>query len=304
VARTSLTRLVSKLRAATPRRRFVDSHVHLWDTHQNHWYKFPGPGDDRFGLGLKKPFPERFLWPDYLKSTASVQLVKWVHVTAVAVPKDVTAESAWVASIAGESELPYALIGTLDATLPLSEIEATLERESANPAYRGLRVLTGLDYESDAAQALLSMLSSRGLVYDAVASPGSLRAAARGLARHPELTVVLEHTGWPRGTSSEHFAEWRAEIGDFAALQNTFCKLSGLGMVAHRNDSRIFRRFFDECVRLFGAHRCMFASNFPIDLSYGSGDELFAVFDEVASAYSEVDAANLFAGAAERAYRL
>jgi predicted TIM-barrel fold metal-dependent hydrolase len=115
---------------------------------------------------------------------------------------------------------------------------------------------------------------------------------------------VLEHTGWPRGVSSGHFAEWRAEIADLAALQNTFCKLSGMGLVAHRNDSGIFRRFFDECVHLFGAHRCMFGSNFPIDLSYGSGDELFAIFDEVASAYSEVDAANLFARTAERAYRL
>jgi L-fuconolactonase len=288
----------------TPRRRFVDSHLHLWNTRQNPWYRFPRPGDDGFGLGLKRPFPERFLWPDYLESTASVQLAKWVHVTAVTAPKDAAAESAWVAPIARESGLPYALIGTLDATLPLSEIEATLERESANPAYRGLRVLTGLDYESNAAQALLSMLSSRKLVYDAVASPGAIRAAARGLARHPDLTVVLEHAGWPRGTSSADFAEWRAEMADFAALQNTFCKLSGLGMVAHRNDPGIFRRFFDECVCLFGAHRCMFASNFPVDLCYGSGDELFAIFDEVASAYSEVEAENLFARTAERAYRL
>ena len=287
-----------------PRRRFVDSHVHLWDTRQNHWYRFPQPGDDSFGLGLKEPLPERFLWSDYRKSTTSVQLVKWVHLTAVAVPKDVPAESAWVASIAGEGGLPYALVGTLDATLPLSEIEATLDQQTANPAYRGLRVLAGLDHESDAAQALLSMLSSRKLVYDAVASPGSIRAAVRGLARHPDLTVVLEHTGWPRGISSGHFAEWRAEIADLAALQNTFCKLSGMGLVAHHNDSGIFRRFFDECVHLFGAHRCMFGSNFPIDLSYGSGDELFAIFDEVASAYSEVDAANLFARTAERAYRL
>jgi L-fuconolactonase len=286
------------------RRRFVDCHLHLWDTHQHRWYRFPQPGDDSFGLGLKKPFPERYLWVDYLKSISAVDLVKWVHVTALTVPKDAMAESAWVASIAAQSKLPYALIGTVDSTLPLSEIEATLDHESANPAYRGLRVLTGLDYESATANALLSVLSNRKLVYDAVASPGRIRAAAKGLARHPELTVVLEHAGWPRGTTASQFAEWRAEIADFAALPNTFCKLSGMGMVVHRNDSSIFRRFFDECIRLFGAHRCMFGSNFPIDLCYGSGDELLAVFDEIAGAYSEADAANLFAQTAERAYRL
>jgi predicted TIM-barrel fold metal-dependent hydrolase len=286
------------------RRRFVDSHLHLWDTRRNPWYRFPQPGDDSFGLGLKKPFPERYLWADYQESTSSVDLVKWVHVTALTVPKDALAESAWVASIAPESELPHAFIGTVDSTWPLTEIEAALDHEMANPAYRGLRVLTGLDYASASADALLSMLSVRGLVYDAVASPGGIRAAATGLARHPTLTVVLEHAGWPRGTSLQHFAEWQAEMADFAALPNTFCKLSGMGMVVHRNDAAIFRRFFDECVRLFGAERCMFGSNFPIDLCYGSGQELFAVFEQIARDYSDADAANLFAHTAERAYRL
>jgi predicted TIM-barrel fold metal-dependent hydrolase len=48
----------------------------------------------------------------------------------------------------------------------------------------------------------------------------------------------------------------------------------------------------------------MFGSNLPIDLCYGSGQELFAVFEQIAGDYSEADAANLFAHTAERAYRL
>ena len=93
-------------------------------------------------------------------------------------------------------------------------------------------------------------------------------------------------------------------MADFAALPNAFCKLSGLGMVVHRNDVALFRLFFDECVRLFGATRCMFGSNLPIDLSYGSGAELLAVFETVASAYSEEEASSLFEHTAARAYRL
>jgi predicted TIM-barrel fold metal-dependent hydrolase len=48
----------------------------------------------------------------------------------------------------------------------------------------------------------------------------------------------------------------------------------------------------------------MFGSNFPIDLSYGNGDELMAVFEEIASAHSQEEASNLFAQTAERVYRL
>jgi L-fuconolactonase len=289
----------------TPRRRrFVDSHLHLWDAREHPWYSFPQPGDDSFGLGLTKSFPDRYLWHDYLESVSSVDLVKWVHVSALTTPRDAEAESAWVESIAHQSERPYALIGTLDPTLPLSEIAAALDREMANSVYRGLRFLGGLDYESARADAIFNMLSSRKLVFDAVASTGGIRTAARGLARHPTLTVVLEHVGWPRATTSEHFDAWRAEMADFAALPNTFCKLSGLSMVVHRADFLVFQKFFDECIRLFGVQRCMFGSNFPIDLSYGSGDDLLRVFDEIASTYSPAQAESLFASTAERVYRL
>ena len=133
---------------------------------------------------------------------------------------------------------------------------------------------------------------------------GSIATAARGIARHPDLTVVLEHTGWPLAYDDAHIGQWAAEMAEFAALPNTVCKLSGLGMTVHKNDVDIFRRFFDECIRLWGASRCMFASNFPVDLMYGTGAELFEVFEAIASGYSDAEAADLCAGTAERTYRI
>ena len=147
-------------------------------------------------------------------------------------------------------------------------------------------------------------MSSAGLIYDAVANTGGIATAARGIERYPDLTVVLEQTGWPLATDDDHFKAWAAEMAIFAQRPNSYCKLSGLGMVVHRNDVAIFRKFFDECIRLFGADRCMFGSNLPVDLSYGSGADLLAVFEAVASHYSEAEAANLYADTAERAYRI
>jgi L-fuconolactonase len=285
------------------RRRFVDSHAHLWDASRYPWYRFPQPGDDSFGLGLKKAFPERYLWEAYRESVASVELIKWVHVSALTSPIDARAELDWLDSIAREGRIPYVLIGALDPTLTLAEIEDALDVEMQKPAYRGLRFFGGFDYESDKADAVLSMLAARNLVYDAVANPGRIRAVAKASARHPNLTVVLEHLGWPHGTTPEHFSAWQAEMADLAAVPNVYCKLSGLAMVAHRNDVEIFRLFFEESLRLFGAERCMLGSNFPIDLSYGSGAELFGVFDEIASSHSKDDADDLYVRTAERAYR-
>ncbi|RYE00704.1 MAG: hypothetical protein EOP61_13265 [Sphingomonadales bacterium] len=289
---------------AGTKRRFVDAHVHLWDLDHNPWYQFPLPGPNDFGLGLKTPFPDVYLWEDHLQTVATADLVKWVHVTAVSAAKDVEAESAWLKPIAEKAGLPYAIIGSTDLSLPMDEIKAGLEREMKNPAYRGLRLLGGADYDSAKTDEFFAYMVSRGLVYDAVANTGGIATAARGLKRHPDLTVVLEHTGWPLAYDDAHFEAWRAEMAEFAALPNSYCKLSGMGMIVHRTDLAVFRKFFDECIRLWGANRCLFAGNFPVDLQYGSGADLIAVFDAVASNYSEAEADDLFAGTAERAYRI
>ena len=290
--------------SAETKRRFVDSHAHLWDAQRYPWYKFPQPGEAAFGLGLTKPFPERYLWDAYRESLASVELVKWVHVSALTSPKDAREELDWLDSSAREGGIPYALIGTLDPSLPLADMEDALDEAMLKPAYRGLRFLGGFDHESRKAHAVLSMLATRNLVYDAVASPGAIRSVAKSLAHHPNLTVVLEHVGWPHGTTREHRLAWASEMADLALVPNVYCKLSGLEMVVHRNDLSIFRRFFEEALRLFGAARCMFGSNMPIDLSYGSGAELLAVFDEFTSAHSKDVADDLYVRTAERAYRL
>ena len=48
----------------------------------------------------------------------------------------------------------------------------------------------------------------------------------------------------------------------------------------------------------------MFASNFPVDSAYGSYDELYTVFDEVTAGLDAAERDLLFAGTAERVYRL
>jgi L-fuconolactonase len=177
----------------------------------------------------------------------------------------------------------------------------TLDRECSYRIYRGIRLLGGLDYDGAVAEALLRALASRHLVYDAAArSDGGIAAAARGLRRHDALRVVLEHTGWPVAAGKDAFQAWRREVEQFAQLPNTFCKLSGLGMVLHSTQLNVFSDYFRACIDLFGVSRCMFASNFPVDLSYGTAAELFSVFEHVASHYSEAEATMLFERTAER----
>ena len=54
----------------------------------------------------------------------------------------------------------------------------------------------------------------------------------------------------------------------------------------------------------FGVDRCMFASNFPVDSAFGSFDDLYDTFSAVAAGVDAAARDKLFAGNAERVYRL
>jgi predicted TIM-barrel fold metal-dependent hydrolase len=75
-------------------------------------------------------------------------------------------------------------------------------------------------------------------------------------------------------------------------------------MIVHSTDLKVFRAYFDACISLFGPNRCMFASNIPVDLCYGTAAELFSVFEAVAGEYTADEARALFEGTAERVYRI
>ena len=65
-----------------------------------------------------------------------------------------------------------------------------------------------------------------------------------------------------------------------------------------------WRPYVDACIENFGANRCMFESNFPVDKGACSYQVLFNAFKRLASDASVAEKADLFAGTASRFYRL
>jgi predicted TIM-barrel fold metal-dependent hydrolase len=64
------------------------------------------------------------------------------------------------------------------------------------------------------------------------------------------------------------------------------------------------RPWLEYAIGAFGSDRCMFASNFPVDSAAGSFDDLYGAFDEITSGLDDSSRDALFAGTAERVYRL
>ncbi len=139
----------------------------------------------------------------------------------------------------------------------------------------------------------------------------------------PDTAIVLNHVGGPLGIGrfeGQHkaiFPGWAASIKTLAACPNVMVKLGGLGMringfgfehnaLPPSSDTlaAAWKPYIDTCIEAFGASRCMFESNFPVD----KGSYAYPVFwnacKKLASGASETEKAALFRGAANAFYRL
>jgi predicted TIM-barrel fold metal-dependent hydrolase len=89
-----------------------------------------------------------------------------------------------------------------------------------------------------------------------------------------------------------------------AARPNVVSKLSGLGTFIHRNDPEHIAWIVRETVGLFGAERCLYGSNFPIEKLWTPYAELIAAYRSAIAGYSDADQSNILRDTAARVYRL
>ena len=89
-----------------------------------------------------------------------------------------------------------------------------------------------------------------------------------------------------------------------AARPNVVSKLSAFGTFIHRNDPAHIAGIVRDTVALFGAERCLFGSNFPIEKLWTSYGALLAAFLDAAAGLGDDARAAIFEETAVRVYRL
>jgi predicted TIM-barrel fold metal-dependent hydrolase len=184
------------------------------------------------------------------------------------------------------------------------------------------RVEAGL-YRSEQFRKGFRRLGEMGLSFDAWLLEPQLPDVI-GLARaFPETTMVLDHVGTPLGRGryagklEERFPIWRDNIRELAKSPNVNVKLGGLAMTFCNFPSFLaeprapstqladeWRPYIETCIEAFGAERCMFESNFPVDMGASSYATLWNAFKRIAAGASPDEKAALFSGTAKRVYRL
>jgi predicted TIM-barrel fold metal-dependent hydrolase len=198
---------------------------------------------------------------------------------------------------------PDAIVGAIVPESPVADTIALLDDQMQSPHFRGVRAM-GLVEGGVPEPDVLRALQERNLVLDLMARAPELEYAASALADWGDLTVVVEHTGWPHTGSSEEYAAWKVGLSALAALgDNVHCKLSGLAMPLASMAVDVFKPWIEHALEAFGVDRCLFASNFPVDSTHGTFDDLYSTFDTLTSDLDAASREKLFASNAERVYR-
>lgn len=278
--------------------RIVDAHVHLWDPARTDWY--PYLSTDHFAAAAR-----RFDVPAYRAETAGWNVVKLVNVAA-ATGGHSTEETLELDRRADEEGHPDAIIGGLPPTDTVAAAIAALDHQMAAARFRGVRPMGGTGTSGPALPDtdVLHALADRGLVFEVMTHPDQLVPTARELEQHGDLTVVIEHTGWPRNTSDDERALWRRGIDALAALgDNVQCKLSGLAMPLESMAADVVAPWVEYAIEAFGVDRCFFASNFPVDGMHGTFDALYSTYSTITAGLDDEAREKLFAVNAERVYR-
>jgi predicted TIM-barrel fold metal-dependent hydrolase len=131
-----------------------------------------------------------------------------------------------------------------------------------------------------------------------------MAGAAELAASCPRVTFVLQHAGMLEDRSPAGRAAWRAGMALLAAQRNVVAKLSGFGTFIHRNDPDHIGWLIGETVGLFGADRCLWGSNFPIEKLWTSYGALLDAHRRGAGGLSAADQEAIFCNTARRVYRL
>ena len=178
-------------------------------------------------------------------------------------------------------------------------------------------------YLRDDFRAGFRHLAPMGLSFDAWLLEPQLPDLTSLASAFPDTTIVLDHVGTPIGRGSyagrleERFPIWRDNIRELAKSQNVVVKLGGLAMafcsfpsflaeprVPSEQLAKEWGPYIETCIEAFGPERCMFESNFPVDMGSGTYAVLWNAFKRLAAGASADEKTALFSGTAKRVYRL
>jgi L-fuconolactonase len=277
----------------------IDSHHHFWWT-AKHTYTWPPAAGERFN----RDYTPDDLAPELKRcGIDGTVLIQVLH--------QVEGETEEYLDICKQVDFVRGVVGWL----PLADPDATaraIERLRARGGKLvGVRHLISNEPDprwvlQDKVVESLNLLAAAGLVFDAIPiNPAQFESVLAVAERLPALTIVMNHLGRPP-VPDQGWEPWATQIARAAAHRNVTMKLSiGLDIImrwAWSTDA--VRRYSDHVLDLFGPHRVMAASNWPVILLGASYEQCWNGITALVSRLSADEQRAVLGDTATRVYGL
>jgi L-fucono-1,5-lactonase len=276
----------------------VDAHHHFWDPARA---DYPWLTDEL--VTIRRPFGPDDLAP----LIASIG----VEATVLVQTRSSLAETREFLATAATTPFVRGVVGWVDLTDPaVADTIAALRDGPGGDRLVGVR--HQVHDEPDADWLLrddvrrgIRAVSRAGLAYDLLVRARELPAARDLVASMPDTRFVVDHLAKPPIRDGP-FEPWAALVASFADLPNASWKLSGLVTEADWQGWRPadLAPFVDHAIRVLGAERLIFGSDWPVCLVAASYAAVLATARELTAGLTDAERTAVFGDNALAVYRL
>lgn len=290
----------------------IDAHHHIWRQADQPWLQ--GPTVPRiFGAydALKRDYPVE----EFLSDLAGTGVVKSVYVQTNWGKGHEIEEVGWVQANADRAGWPHAIVSYVD--FQSDQAPQVMAAQAKSPLMRGVRQQlhwhTNEQYRfapapdqmnTPAFRKNFALLEERGWLFELQVFTSQMADGSALAKAFPGITLVLEHAGMPEDRSAEGRRAWREGMRRLADQPNMHTKFSGLGTFIRRNDAQHIADIVGETLELFGAQRCVWGSNFPIEKLWTDYASIVSAIKSALTSVPEGDRRAVLYDTAARLYRL
>lgn len=290
----------------------IDTHQHLWDTRVN---SYPYLSDGSRDALHPAPLPRVYVIDDYLADIAGSNVVASVHVQCGWDPTNPVGETAWVQDIADRFGYPNAIVAHADLASP--DVDELLAAHAQFSKLRGIRQHVAWHEDprfrfgsranlmSDAAwRRGFALLEKWNLSFDLQICHEQADEAADLCRDFPNIQVIIGNLGMPLEREKEARHRWRRDLEKLAALPNVGLKISGIGLLDRQWNDESAAEIVLPAIATFGADRCMFGSDFPVNKVYHPYARWVDALRRITAGLPTADQEDLFHRTAARVYRI
>lgn len=290
----------------------VDAHFHVWRQADLAWLM--GPMQPRI-FGPYEPIRRDYPMAEYLGDIAGTGVSRSVYVQANWPVGKAQDEVAWIETLIADTGWPHGIVAYADMTA--DDVRPALDQLARYPHLRGIRqqfhwhenetyrFAARPDLCRDpTVQKNVARLADYGLTFDLQVFDAQMPGACELAEACPDVTFILQHAGMLEDLSDEGRTSWRTAMTELAERPNVVSKLSGFGTFQHRLDPELVRWLTTETIGMFGADRCLWGSNFPIEKLWTDYSSLLGAHRAAAGGLSAAEQQAIFNDTASRVYRL